>query len=144
MFETEIGCISESNCEPVKQLAFSQGLLPRNRLEIIVFRCKMVTWSFRRLEFITGPFTLRLISYLLLQKNDRGKFGFTITVLSGRQSACEQQKMRRIEQSLPIPPPRPRAHTLAHTRAHTHTHAHPPTCTRTHSQPLERTVCGKS
>lgn len=68
MFETEIGCISESNCEPVKQPAFSQGLLPQIRLEIIVSRCKMVTWSFRRLEFITGPFTLRLINHLPPQR----------------------------------------------------------------------------
>lgn len=126
MFETEIGCISESNCEPVKQLAFSRGLLPRIQLEIIVSRCKMVTRSFRRLEFITGPFTPRLINRFPPQKNDRGKFSFTIVVLSGRQSACEQQKMSRIEQSLPIPHPRPRAHTHAHPPTHMHTHTPTP------------------
>ena len=119
--ETEIGCISESNCEPVKQRALSQGLLPQIWLEMIVSRCRMVAWSFRRLEFITGPFTLRLINHLPPPKNDGGKCSFTIMVLSGRQSACEQRKIREPKNPFPSPTP---DHAHAHTHTHPHTHTY--------------------
>lgn len=95
---------------------------------MIVSRCeKMLSWSLRQLEFLTGCFTPRLISVPSTQRKDRGKCSFTVLFSAGRQSVCEQQRYKESNNSLP-PPPTTHTHTQAqpptqaHSRAHTHTH----------------------
>ena len=106
---------------------------------MIVSRCeKMLSWSLRQLEFLTGCFTPRLISSPSTQKKDRGKCSFTVLVSPGRQSVSEQQRYTESNNSLP-PPPTTHTHTHTHTSTCTHTQAHTHKHTQTSSHTHKHT-----